>query len=116
MARVLRRERRTCPHCGFSYRKNIYYENSASICPKCRKRDDVTTTKNSVSKFKSPQLKECQNPTCDDGNGLPYLFWGYRNQKYCSDHCVMEVRRERQKKNIQMWREKKKLERLKDDI
>lgn len=51
-----------------------------------------------LSKQRSPELKQCANPKCKKGeDDNPAMFWGYPEQKYCSDSCRVRASRLRKK-------------------
>jgi len=104
MAKVLYTEKVICKKCGTIYYHNSYREGSGSICPACRKRNEKCKI-GRVSNLKSPILKECQNPNCDDGLGRPFLFYTYRkSQKYCSEKCLREMDRKKSGERTRQWR------------
>lgn len=53
---------------------------------------------------KSPTLRECSNPDCDDDFGRPFVFYGYGNDKYCCKQCSLHVRNTKTKEYRMEWR------------
>ena len=107
MAEVLKEKVVTCKHCGHIFIHKVYRKGSNSICPKCRKLNDKCKISR-PAQLKSPVLKECANPKCDDGRGLglPFLFWATNaRQKYCSEKCYKQVESKKSNARTKKWRE-----------
>jgi len=107
MAKTLDTETLVCPFCGHIYIHKIYRKGSASICPKCGKRNDTFNNKHpkNLSRMKSPILKECANPNCDDGLGRPFLFYTFnKHQRYCSIECQRIMERKKSTERTRIWK------------
>lgn len=50
--------------------------------------------KKRISEYKGSILKTCENPVCKKGlDNSPRNFWGYTNDRYCSQECRKEAKK-----------------------
>lgn len=87
-------QKRTCNRCGHRYVLYLYDEEKRiyqnTVCPKCKQKAKKPAYRGAlIASRVSPTLKECENPLCTDENGLPYLFWGYKQEKFCCKKCAI---------------------------
>jgi len=96
----------TCKYCGKNYEHKIYRKNSNSHCPFCNRLNEKCKI-GRVSHLKSPTLKECANPSCDDGLGRPFLFWALKStDKFCCPECREAMERTKVVERGREWRKK----------